>query len=70
MPKCDFSKVRHGCSSVNLMHIFRTPFPKNTSEGLFLHSYSFIKITLFYIAFDFFYFETCLKIQEKIFLKV
>ena len=40
MPKCDFNKVgkqlRHGCSPVNLPHIFRTPFPKNTSEGLLL----------------------------------
>ena len=23
--------LRHGCSHVNLLHIFRTPFPKNTS---------------------------------------
>ena len=42
MPKCDYNKVaklqsnfieitlRHECSSVNLQHIFRTPFPKNT----------------------------------------
>ena len=22
---------RHGCSTINLLHIFRTPFPKNTS---------------------------------------
>ena len=22
----------HGCSLVNMLHIFRTPFPKNTSE--------------------------------------
>ena len=29
--------LRHECSSVNLLHIFRTPFPKNTSEGLLLH---------------------------------
>ena len=28
--------LRHGCSPVNLMHIFRTPFPKNTSEWLLL----------------------------------
>ena len=28
--------LRHGCSPVNLLHIFRTPFPKNTSGGLFL----------------------------------
>ena len=26
----------HGCSFVNLLHIFRTPFPKNTSGGLLL----------------------------------
>ena len=40
MPKCDFNKValqlRHGCSPVNLLHIFRTPFPWNTSEMLLL----------------------------------
>ena len=45
MPKCDFSKVafnlieitlRHGYSSVNLLHIFRTPFPKNACRGLLL----------------------------------
>ena len=27
---------RHGCSPVNLLHIFKTPFPKNTSEWLLL----------------------------------
>ena len=26
--------LRHGCSPVNLLHIFRTPFPKNTSGWL------------------------------------
>ena len=26
--------LRHGCSPVNLLGIFRTPFPKNTSERL------------------------------------
>ena len=32
----NFSEIalRHGCSPVNLLHIFRIPFPKNTSEGL------------------------------------
>ena len=29
---------RHGCSSVNLQHIFRTPFLKNTSGWLLLTS--------------------------------
>ena len=30
MSKCDFNKV----ITLNLLHIFRTPFPKNTSRGL------------------------------------
>ena len=33
---------RYGCSPVNLLHIFRTPFPKNTSEGLLLVFHAFI----------------------------
>ena len=28
--------LRHGCSPVNLLHIFRTPFPKNTFGWLLL----------------------------------
>ena len=45
MPKCVSTKLqsnfieiilRHGCSPVNLLHVFRTTFPKNTSEGLLL----------------------------------
>ena len=42
MPKCDFNKVvkqlycNFGCSPVNLLHIFRTPFYKNTYGGLLL----------------------------------
>ena len=33
---CNFSEITvpHGCSPLNLLHIFRTPFPKNTSGGL------------------------------------
>ena len=47
MPKCNFNKVdtkfieitiRHGCSLINLLHIFRTGFYKNTSGGLILNS--------------------------------
>ena len=43
MPKYDFNKVAlqlcwntlwHGCSLLNLLHIFRAPFLKNISEGL------------------------------------
>ena len=39
MAKCDFNKVTlHGCSPVNLLHIFRTPFLKNTSGWLLLYN--------------------------------
>ena len=33
---CNFIEVtlRHGCFSVNFLHIFRTAFPMNTSRGL------------------------------------
>ena len=31
-------RLRHGCSIVNLMHIFRTSFPKNTSRRLLLQN--------------------------------
>ena len=34
MPKCGFNKI--GKKLVNLLHIFRTLFPKNTSGGLLL----------------------------------
>ena len=42
MLKCDLNKVacnfieialRHGCSPLNLLHIFRIPFPKNTRKA-------------------------------------
>ena len=45
MPKYDFNKfgsnfiaitLQHGFPPVNLLHIFRTPFSKNTSERLLL----------------------------------
>ena len=50
MPKCDFIEITlwHGCSPVNLVHIFSIPFPKNTSRGLLL-----------YLAYD--YHFTCSK---------
>ena len=45
MPKCDFNKVAeialwHGCSPVDLLHTFRTPFPRNPSGGLLLEFFS------------------------------
>ena len=35
---CNFIEItlRHGCSPVNLLHNFRTPFTKSTSERLIL----------------------------------
>ena len=35
---CNFIEItlRHGCSPVNLLYIFRTPLPKKTSGGLLL----------------------------------
>ena len=38
--------LRHGCSHVNLLHIFRTPFPRNTSWWLLLQ-YRKCKLTFF-----------------------
>ena len=35
MRKCEITP-RHGCSPVNLLHIFRAPFPNNTSGWLLL----------------------------------
>ena len=38
---CNFNKITvwHGCSRINLLHIFRMPFPKNISGGLLLKDY-------------------------------
>ena len=37
---CNFIEIelRHGCSPVNLPHIFRIPFPRNTSGRLLLNN--------------------------------
>ena len=57
MPKCDFNKValqlcnfikfalRHVCSTVNLLHIFITPFPRNTSGWLAASDLSKVGLT-------------------------
>ena len=49
MPKYDFNKVAklqitlwHGCSTVNLLYIFRSLFPTNTYGGLLLENLAFI----------------------------
>ena len=38
MPKYQIA-LRYGYSPVNLLHIFRTPFPRNISGWLFLNSF-------------------------------
>ena len=44
-----FTGEHPGCSPVNMLHIFRTPFPKNTSDGLFLNFIWFHYLMLFFI---------------------
>ena len=39
--------LRHGCSPVNLLHIFRTPFLKDTSGRLFLNDLRIIPRAIF-----------------------
>ena len=39
--------LRHGCSPVNLLHIFRTSFPRNTSGQLLLHISAYNTILTF-----------------------
>ena len=34
--------LRHGCSPVNLLHVFKTPFPRNTSEWLLLKFVAYV----------------------------
>ena len=52
MPKCDFNKfieiaLRHGCSPVNLLHIFRAPFPRNISGWLLLYNWPDTSVSLY-----------------------
>ena len=44
----NFIKItfRHGCSSVILPHVFKTPFPKNTSRWLLLYQASISRLNL------------------------
>ena len=40
---CNFTEItlQHGCSPENLLHIFRTNFSKNISQGLLPHTINF-----------------------------
>ena len=44
----------HGCSPVNLLHIFRTPFPRNTSGWLLLQQLMIASNSLCFFLSDFF----------------
>ena len=48
---CNFFEItlRPGCSRVNLLHIFRTPFPKNTSGRLLVYSTHSLCIVIFIV---------------------
>ena len=81
IPKCDFNKVssnfieialRHGCSLVNLLHIFRTPFPQNTSRRLLLQLIRRMHILteLQHIKQNTKVFKKKVVIKEKMFLKL
>ena len=49
MLKCDLEEIeietalQHGCSPVNLLHIFRIPIPKSTSGRLLLRMDAFLR---------------------------
>ena len=45
---CNFIEIalRHGCSPVNLLHVFEAPFRKNTAGGLLLSDFIVIKSVL------------------------
>ena len=49
---CNFIEITlwHGCSPVNLLHIFRTLFPENTSGRLLLNIFCEILLTKLNVA--------------------
>ena len=57
--------LSHGCSPVNLLHIFRTPFPKITSGGLLLNIV-LKSIVRFVIYFAFHFLEQTLQRRNVI----
>ena len=54
---CNFIKIalRHGCYTVNLLHIFRTPFLKTHLGGCFWKFLLIFHISYIYIAEKFFH---------------
>ena len=63
----------HGCSPVNLLHIFRKPFTKNTSERLLLIKQKYIYLAIrapfhthFHVSIFYFSFNI---VDSKVFLR-
>ena len=48
-------RLRLGCSPINLLYIFRTPFPQNTYRGLLLHKSALFKTNHKDIRFTFYF---------------
>ena len=57
--------LQHGCSPVNLLHIFRTPFPKNTSGGMLLKQENLRRLRSLY-KWNCFLINECTKPKTKI----
>ena len=58
-------KLRHGCSPVNLLHIFKTPFPKNTSGGMLLKQKNLRRLRSLY-KWNCFFINECTEPKAKI----
>ena len=60
----------HGCSPVNLLHIFRTPFPKNTPGRLLLKYETKCNFMMFWNLFIFVCCESFkIKVKTSLFIK-
>ena len=64
---CNFVEIalRHGCSPVNLLHFFRTPFRKNTSGGMFLNIYIHMDSKFFFGKKEFVVFCSIVVMSKK-----
>ena len=54
--------LRHGCSPVNLLHTFRTPFPKNTSGRPLLDIIQYRSIIILIFSFQQYFLQQLLTI--------
>ena len=68
MPKCDFIKseftLRHECSPLNLLHILRTPFPKNNERAAFKKQIRKEQLRRYATFYDIIFGEVEAKIQK------